>query len=200
MFCYVYFSHPWCCLPTYDGKEHKGFNMVTGLFSSSFRFRFGRRNSIRFLGLIWCAGLMIGCFISFDGGASFSSWMLAAEDLSVSIVSLFAVAFLPFLFSAFAVYCQQGWLIYFLAFFRSFSFGFCAAGIMCCFSSAGWLVVYLLFFTDFCLFPWLFAFWCKCLTGVLTNMKPELCCLAAIIFLVVSLDRCFITPFLASLI
>ena len=161
--------------------------------------RVSRRKPLISLAVCWCFGLGLGCAAGWSGGDSFISWMRTADFSGVSIVSLFLSLFLPFLFSAFAVSIQQNWIIFSLAFVKCFSFGFCAAGVVRCFGRGGWLICSMLLFSDLVVLPWCALFFGRCLGDVKRFGKWECACFAALVFLVVTIDRCFITPFLASL-
>lgn len=173
--------------------------MVTTFLPSFFAVRSHRKPSDFVLSFLWLFGFVIGLALSYPGIHSFSLWMRAAEFGSVSIVWLYISLFLPFLFSAIAVFFRLNWLVYVIAFCKAFFFGFCVSGILFTCRSAGWLVCLLLFFSDFSLLPWLYFFMRRCLNRI-SFLRAELTSFAAFVFLVVSIDRCVISPFLASLI
>ena len=186
-------------LPTNDRKGRKSFNMVTNSFFS-LRLRYSSGLVAGFvLSFFWLSGFALGSFASKGVAFLFSSWMRSADLGSVSIVWLFASLLLPFLFSAFAGFFHLNWLVCCIAFCKAFVFAFCACGILIAFRNAGWLVSILLFFSDFLLFPWLYFFMLRCLSGKALQWI-ELTLPASFVFLTVSIDRCVISPFLASLI
>lgn len=186
-------------LLTNDRKGLKSFKMVTRFFHPLFSFKYHRNISDFVLSFLWLAGFLFGAVLASRGVFSFSLWMRTADFGSMSIVWLFFTLLLPFLFSAFAVSIRQKWLIYVFAFFKAFLFSFCLSGILGCCYGAGWLVCFLLFFSEFFLMPWLFFFMLRCLRSE-SGILLESSLFSAVVFLAVSVDRCFISPFLASLI
>ena len=186
-------------LLTNDRKGLKSFKMVTNYFPSFNTFSSSLKSSDFILSFSWIAGFALGCSASRGGAVLIASWMRAADLGSVSIVWLFTSLLLPFLFSAAAVIFQLNWVVYLIAFCKAFLFGFCTCGIMLSYHHAGWLICLLLFFSEFSLFPCLFFFLRRCLSG-----KPvrwlAIATPSAYAFLIVSVDRCVISPFLASLI
>ena len=173
--------------------------MVTSFLPSYFSLQTYRKLSELALSFSWLLGLFTGSILAFREDYLFSLWMRTAEFGSMSIVCLFISLLLPFLFSAIAVIFQQRWLILFFAFCKALLFGFCVCGIFVCCRSAGWLVCLLLFFSEFFLLPWLFFFMMRCLHGD-SAFRMELLFILVLAFLIVSVDRCVISPFLASLI
>lgn len=159
-----------------------------------------RRNRVFLLAVLWIAGLLSGAFAAINGGDVFLLWMRAADFGRVSIVSLTVSLFLPFLLSALAVLISQPWLIFPICFLKAFSFSFCAGGTLIVFSSAGWLVCALLLFSGWCLLPALFWFWLRRLNGSARSLLPDALVCAALCFLIGSIDRCMVSPFLAMLI
>lgn len=174
--------------------------MFTGFHFHSYFSLNQRRSRWLYLALCWIAGLLMGSLLAIGAGNAFSSWMRTADLGCVSIVSFVTVLFLPFLFSAFAVMISRPQLLLLICFLKAFSFGFCASGITQCFQSAGWLVRGLLLFSDGCLLPVLLWFWVRHIDGTQRVTTSEMLACAALTFLVGSVDRCLVSPFLAMLI
>ena len=125
--------------------------------------------------------------------------MRAAVYSRVSISGLLSAMLLPLLFSAFAVYISNTWLLIPIAFSKAFAFAFLGIGILVSFGSAGWLVRLLLMFGDIVMLPVLWWYWQKALTAR-QNPLPHCAAAAAFALLIGGLDYCVISPFLANLI
>ena len=163
--------------------------------------RFSRSQYSEFIfSFLWCCGLFFGALFSSECSNFFSFWMRTMDPSGVSIVWLFTALFLPFLFSAVAVYLHQSWLLFLLAFIKAFIFGLCLCGVASACGSAGWIICVLLFFSESSLFPVLFFCMKRFLGRPGYFSKTEITGLAALVFLIVSIDRCVISPFLANLI
>lgn len=148
---------------------------------------------------LWFAGLLLGLRAAHLPGSAYTSLMLAAFESRVSIVGLAAVLLLPFLFSAFAVFISQPWLLLPIAFGKAVAFGCCVGGISVAFGSAGWLARWLLMFSDCCMLPVLCWFWLRCLSGGKMPAKDLAVCVTAAV-VIGSLDYGIVSPFLAKLI
>lgn len=159
-----------------------------------------RRSSILLLACVWMTGLILGVFFSARSSDSYFLLMRTAASSRVSIAGLIASAYLPFLFSAFAVLIGKPWLLYPLSLIKALASGFGFSGAALAFGSAGWLAQPLLFFTDVCLLPVLCWFMIRHIGGAENSLKRDffLCTAAAV--LVGCLDYCVVSPFLAMLI
>ena len=71
------------------------------------------------LALSWILGLISGCTLCLSADTTAFSLMRMAPGCPVSIVRLLAVTFLPFLFSGFAAFVSQTWLLFPIVFFKS---------------------------------------------------------------------------------
>lgn len=160
---------------------------------------FWQRSCKLFLLLCWILGLLLGMISAAGAGDSFFLMMRGADNLTVSIPGLLLVTALPFLFTAFAVFFSQPWLLLLLAFMKAFSFGFCAFGIMAVYGTASWLVGFLLMFTDACTMPLLMWLWLRhCdLSGQRFSRDVVVCFAAALVLGII--DICLISPFSAML-
>lgn len=152
------------------------------------------------LACAWIAGFAGGIFCSFCASNSLFPTMRAAVSGCVSIHGLLSVVLLPLLFSAFAVYISQPWLLIPLAFIKTFVFSFLAVGIMAAYGSAGWLVRSLLMFSDGLMLPVLWWYWSQCLERSCISVWKAWAGVLAFSALIGSVDYCVISPFLANLI
>lgn len=117
------------------------------------------KESVLSLASSYFAGLILGGCMFYAAGGSFFSLMRAGDYSRMSIVCLLAVLFLPFLFSAFAVYIHQSWLLMPICFLKAFIFAFVYVGISVSFADTGWLVRFFLMFSDIATLPLLWLFW-----------------------------------------
>ena len=158
-----------------------------------------RKGSTVFLASCFASGLAAGCMAFFSAECETASLMRAAADSRVSIVGLLSVIFLPFLFSAFAVYLRQPWWLLPIAFCKAFSFALVFLGITAAYGSAGWLMRLLLMFSDLWTLPLLCYFWLRYATGerrLALRVIPSYLCA---VLLIAIIDHCLISPFLANL-
>ena len=145
------------------------------------------------------SGLSLGIILASTLEESFLLLMRTAVSTRVSIVGLFAVSYLPFLFSAFAVYIRKPKLILIILFIKAFMFVFCGLLSAAAFPSAGWLVRILLQFSDCLLLPVLCWFAVRQTTGY-GNFKKDFSYCTALFVIAGSLDYCVVSPFLVMLI
>jgi len=116
------------------------------------------------LACFYFVGLILGGCMFYVAGDSFRSLMRAADYSRMSIVCLLPVLLLPFLFSAFAVYIHQSWLLAPICFLKAFFFAFVYVGFSVSFADAGWLVRFFLMFSDIATLPLLWLFWLRVLS------------------------------------
>ncbi len=151
------------------------------------------------LACAWTFGLLAGAVLFYTAGPLPLSTTPSPPFGQVSVIGLLCVTWLPFLFSAFAVYLSHpGWILS-IAFLKGASFSFVSARLLAQFGSAGWLFRMLLMFSDLAMLPLLFIFWLRYLPG---DRKIRLSTIAVFLLwstLIGSLDYCLISPFLASL-
>ena len=148
------------------------------------------------LPICWFFGLSCGIFLFLYAGTPVVSLMRRAPVASVSIVSLFGIGLIPFLFTAYAVFISELWLLFLICFCKAFLFSFVFTGISVAFSSAGWLMCTLLLFSDGVWCIVLYSIWLRLLSGRRTYW------LAGLIFAVAATCMSYkiITPLLAGLI
>ncbi len=166
------------------------------------RFRhflaFLSRNRTTFaLVFFWFAGLLSGCCFAAYSGESFFLLMRTAATVRVSIVGMFAVSFLPFLLSAYAVYCGRPQLMLPLCYCKALMFSWCAFGIQCAFGTAGWLMR-LLQFSDLLTVP-VFCWFCLRHINRSGTFRRDFITCTALYLLAGSLDYCVVSPFLVML-
>ena len=160
---------------------------------------FFRNSSLLLLLLIWFLGLLLGSFLTAALGESFFLLMRTAASSRVSIVGLIASSYLPFLFSAFAVYIGKPKLLYLCCFVKALLFASCAYASLTAFQSAGWLVRCLLQFSDILLVPALCWFSIQQVSGE-GSLRRDFSFCTVLFLLAGSLDYCVVSPFLVMLI
>ena len=158
-----------------------------------------RRRAVVLLVCAWFLGLVTGLLLSLSASDILFPTMRAAVASCVSISGLLSTILLPLLFSAFAVYSSNFWLLIPIAFSKAFLFTFLGTGILAAFGSAGWLIHILLIFSGTAMPPVLWWYWLSALSGTPTTPFHSIAALPAAC-LIGSLDYCVISPFLANLI
>lgn len=141
------------------------------------------------------AGFFIGCLAGERYQSSFSL-MHHYFSSPVSIVGMFFICVLPFLFAALAVYMNKIHLLFSLVLLRAASFGYCSVLLIHSFSDCGWLVRFFLLFAQVALLPAYFFF---ILHGVRKrhHLAVGLLIMVAYIGVVVCLDFFVVSPYLA---
>lgn len=159
-----------------------------------------RKNCKLYLAFSWLCGLGFGVLVFSYAGNSHIPLMRMAATSHMSIVSLLSVLILPFLLSAFAVFCFRPQLLLAVSFGKAFSFAFVSISAIAAFGSAGWLVRLLLMFSEMLSLPLLFWFWLRYISGDFRPAPAAIFLTAALVFLIGSVDHCYISPMLARLI
>lgn len=152
------------------------------------------------LACAWFSGLVAGVFCSLSASDSLFPTMRAAVQSCMSIPGLLSAILLPLLFSAFAVYISQPWLLIPIAFVKTFRFSFLAVGVMAAYGSAGWLIRWLLMFSDSLMLPVLWWYWSASLDRRGLAIAKASAVVLSVMIMIGSLDYCVISPFLANLI
>lgn len=191
-----------CTLPIFTVSFYRNALQEDEIFMARFLHqdflpRDHRRNHW-ILAFFWVAGLAFGTFSAFAAGPSLFLMMRGAAHGSLSIVSLLATLYLPFLLSAFAVFLSAYWLIFPLSFAKGFLFAFVSAGIVGAFGSAGWLFRLFLCFADHLSAPVLYWFWMYCLNNQ-SGIRLQFLLTGSCLFLIASTEYSVISPFLADL-
>ena len=157
-----------------------------------------RRVTAIILAFVFSVGILAGAFIAQLTDTSYFLMMRTASDYRVSIVALLPSAALPLLFSAFAVYISQTWLLIPIAFLKAFLFGFLSFGLITLNPDSGWLLRFLVMFTDCLSIPVLFWFWIRCYDA--KNFFTTTIIAAFLLITGISLlDYQYISPFLVNL-
>ena len=151
------------------------------------------------LALSWILGLISGCTLCLSADTTAFSLMRMAPGCPVSIVRLLAVTFLPFLFSGFAAFITQAWLLIPIAFLKSFTFSAASTAVMLSFGAAGWLICILLMFSSICTMPILILYWIRYSRKGYPLALWHKISFISLIFAVCGIDFYVISPFLAGL-
>ena len=155
--------------------------------------------SILLLILCLIFGISLAIILASGFEKSFLFLMRTAVSTRVSIVGLFTVSYLPFLFSAFAVYIHKPRLLLIVLIMKSFLFVFCGLSCIAVFPSSGWMIRALLQFSDFLLLPALCWFDVRHMTGH-GSLQRDFSFCTALFLIAGSLDYCVVSPFLVMLI
>jgi len=175
----------------------KGVLMQTKL--SIARFRVRMQTGHTFLGCVWILGLITGaCWC--NTVQDISSLMGVAARQNVSIVLLLTVTIFPLLLSAFAVYIRLPQLMIPITFLDALTVGYLLHATLLAFRGAGWLICLLLTFSDCFMRIPLFLFWFRYVSCPAHTLGRDLVCCVFFAVFICLLDRCFIAPFLTSLI
>lgn len=190
---------------TCDTSNMYAFRITGGLhnlipFAKIFASRPLHNRAIAKLVFAVVAGLLSGSCLSLNADSYAYAAMLSASGYRVSFGGLIAVLILPVVFSLFAVYTSQVWLIYLTGFIKAFLSSFIGTGLILSSGDSGWLLRMLLMFSDFVSLPVLCWLWMHISThGRSSNLRST-----AIVFLVMGgigfMDYYYISPFLANLI
>ena len=157
-----------------------------------------RRVTAIILAFAFYAGILAGAFFALLTDTSYFLMMRTAANYRVSIAVLLPSAVLPLLFSAFAVYISQSWLLIPIAFLKAFLFGFLSFGLITLNSDSGWLLRFMVMFTDCLATPVLFWFWIRCCDAK-QFFTATLCAAFLLITGISLLDYQYISPFLVNL-
>lgn len=151
------------------------------------------------LALCWCAGIVLGLYCALTADNFPVSLMRTSVESCASITGLLAVLSLPVLFSAFAVYVSQLWLLVPVSFFKAFSFSFVGTLSFLTPESGGWLLRFLYLFSDcfaVLILCWLWLHCCQCSrrNGLIS------CAVTGIFLLMIGIaDHWYVSPFLINL-
>lgn len=149
-----------------------------------------------FLALAWVLGLGFGTVIFRYTGSVFVSLVPLAAKSQPSIVGLLISGFLPFLFSAFAVYISAPRLLYGICIGKAFLLAYAVCGIHAAFPGSGWLIRWLLLFTDCCSAGLLYHYWQRHISGLRGFSARALAIYGGLIFLAAVVDQSYISPLL----
>ena len=159
-----------------------------------------RRIPLIALVVCFCFGIQLGQYYASCGNETYFLLMRMVPMCPVSIVGLISVTFLPFLFSAFAVYFSHPQFLLPICFVKAFLFSCCACSATCAFGSAGWLVRLLLQFTDICTLPLLCWFWIRHKSAEKVRFWQDIVLCGLLVAVVCVIDCSIVSPYLVSLI
>lgn len=166
---------------------------------SIYRVRVTCKTNTFLLAFIWCAGIFLGCCVSWCSRSTVAIVFRSAVCSQSSFFGGLTTAVLPFLLTG-AGMMYGRWTIFLIAFLKSFSFGFCGYSIGLSFGAGCWLLWPLFLFIDVAVVPVCFYYWCICLDpGFEHRHKYLMCCLGYGV-LIGSIDYFIISPFLSSVI
>ena len=170
------------------------------MFPRHFRILLKERCKVsRFLlAFFWVSGLVLGCVYFRINQAVFLPLMRTVRLDCVSIVGIAVAVFLPFLFSAFAVYIQKPILLFGICFVKAFVFAFSAYGLTVSFAELGWFVRSVLLASDLCMIPVLFWFWLRNTDGPSSLFKQNCVFVGFCGVLVCLAERLFISGLLSG--
>lgn len=157
-------------------------------------YRFGKL----LLMFSFSAGLLVG-LLFYSAGNTTPSLMQGICTHSLSIVLLLPILLLPFLFSVIAVCLSQPWILLFICFGKSFLFSFISLHILNTFGTAGWIIRLLIVFSELFVLPIHFWFWNRHISGTCRCDIAEVFCVFSGIVLIGSIDCCYVSPFLRSI-
>lgn len=173
--------------------------MIKGISKHSFILVWCKLSTF-LLALSWVAGLLLGVCSAFSASSFLVPMMRESIGCSVSIPGLLVAAFLPFLFSIYAVYLSEPWFLLIISTLKAFCFGFCACGVSLAFGHCSWLVRFLFLFTDVFSIPVLYWYWVKHIKIETKPIVQETLVCMGFVACFVAIDYCFVAPFLVSLI
>lgn len=159
---------------------------------------FRQRTCKALLCFCWILGMVLGAVFSAGADSTFLL-LMRRTDFSVSIVGLLLVAMLPFLFTAYAVFLSNRFLIIIFAFLKAFSFSYCLFGLSVVFGNGFWLAWIILMFSDLGTLPVLMWLWIHCLGPSERSLRTKFICCLSVSALVVMVDYWMISPFAACI-
>lgn len=185
--------------PVYNSKLGKEVNFLNHLLLIPSEIRWGRIRQILLI-CCWICGLLLGIHYASQADDTYFLLMHTACASRVSITGLLAAVFLPFLFSAFAVYISHPELLLAICFLKAASFSCSSYGLMLVFENAGWLVRLLFQFSDYCMMPILLWFSARHIARQEKLLWQDLLICGLWMLIVGALDYCIVSPFLVGLI
>lgn len=117
------------------------------------------------LSFCWGMGWVCGVLLFLYAGTPGVSLMRGIAFGSVSVVSLFCIGSIPFLFTAYAVFISELRLLFLICFCKACLFSFISVGISVAFSSAGWMMRTMLLFSGSIWCVELYFLWLRLLSG-----------------------------------
>ena len=157
-----------------------------------------RKSFAVLLAFAWFAGLLVGAIVALSADPSFFSLMRLMPCRPVSIIGLMLPVFLPFLFTAIAVYLSYDQLLIPAAFFKALLLSMLAVGVWITYGHGGWIIAALLFFSDFLSSGFFLWLWYSVIAGK-RALLYRFVCTFLVLLSVRFFDRVCITPFLLNL-
>lgn len=147
------------------------------------------------LAFVWSTGLTCGAIFADSFDLYFASQIHHIVDDPVSMGSLLSSLFLPFLLSALAtLQCRP--LLFFISFFKAFSYGACFHGVTLAFPHCGWLIRCLLLFSDNCALPVLYIYWIRHVSRDPSCLRREFLYCFCYLLSIAVMDVYWVSPFL----
>ena len=159
-----------------------------------------RKWGIVSLAFCWIFGLIFGVRLNSDAGAVLDSMMPGALRCPLSIVSLLISVFLPLLFSAFAVYIHQPFLLALICFFKALVLSFVSCGFFSVYGNGGWILWLVVLFHDILGSALVLAFSLGHMNTADSLRVWDVCTYLVIGLLAVAAEYCVFEPLLAELI
>lgn len=179
-----------CCLRWYFLPQRRYAEMARLLYQVFPSSR--RRSYLFFLAFFWLLGLYSGFLLQLWTDDSFFSLMYRVQRCRVSIVGCAGVLLLPFLFSAFAVYLHQAWLLVPVVYGKALLLACAVLSVHSIYPAGSWLAAPLLLFGSFFGGCVLWVYWLRPSAG-------HSGAYIAVLALLGSVDYFIISPFLAVL-
>ena len=145
---------------------------------------------------VWIFGLLIG--ICLYKPFSFTL-MCSTVSQPVSIVGLFAIIFLPLIFSYFSFLMNKPIIILIVCFIKAVAFGFSGILISQTYASASWLVRLLFLFSDCCCVLVLFVLWFRYIHNSCKYRVSDISVSFIVGYMIAITDFIVISPFLKGL-
>ena len=111
--------------------------------------------------VFWVSGLFAGLYTVSDLPGSVLPLVHSILYRPTSIAGIILVQLFPLFLSLIACRLHRPYLIIPVAFFKAFSFAYCAFGIILAFGDAGWMMRWLFLFSDSIMVVFLLWFWIR---------------------------------------
>ena len=157
-----------------------------------------RKKATAFLAITWSVWFLLGTFCAYFTADASKEFFLGILYASGSLGVLLP-GFLPFLITAFAVYCIPTGAILLICSTKAFCFGFCVCGVAVAYGQCSWLICLLTMFTDIFSIPILILYWLR-IYG--SPQRPSWIvngCFGFVLLVICSIDHCFVAPFVEYL-
>ena len=153
------------------------------------------RNTSILLGVAWSAGFFCGGLAALALVDVFRESTFRFVSAYQSPITFWLPTFLPFLFSALAVYLRIPKLLVLICAIKAALFGFCGCSICLSYHQSSWLVLVLFLFTDLCTVPVLYLYWLRSLCAKNSASWSTYLCFGSFFLAICAIDWYFILPF-----